>query len=314
MADHLISILLPTRNGEAHLRRLLPALAAQELPAGWRSELRAIDSSSEDASARLLEEAGAAVQSIAREDFGHGRTRNLLAEGAGGELLVYLSQDAQPADGRFLAGLIAAFDDGRTAGATSRILPRADDDPLTARTALDLPQASPEARAVDLDGIGDLARLPPGDRAALFCFNNVAGAVRASALRELPFPDVPFGEDQAWASRALSAGWRLRTVPASVVYHAHRYGPRQAFERNRTDAAFQRAVHGLRVRPSVLAALRGLLYEVRADLRYLGRSPAGPRLGPALISPFLRGAQVLGQYAGSRGWGGPRFDSMEGSV
>jgi rhamnosyltransferase len=256
------------------------------------------------------------VRTIARTDFGHGRTRNLAAGDARGELLVFLSQDAVPADRAFIARLVAAFDDPRTAGAYARVLPHDDDDPLTRRTVLDQLEASPEPRAWDLDGGGELAGLEPEVRAAELRFNNVASAIRASVLRALPFPDVPFGEDFGWAARALEAGHRIRYVPAAVVLHAHRYGPREAFQRYRTDAAFHREVHGHRVRPDLVSALRGLLYEWRADLRFLTGPGAWQHTGPEVLlalvrSPLLRGAQVAGQYAGSRGLGGPTAFDFE---
>ena len=301
-----ISIVLPTLNGEACLARLLPLLAAQELPEDWNGfEICAVDSSSGDRTRELLAEAGASVRTIAREDFGHGRTRNQAAAGARGEFLVFLSQDAAPADAHCLRHLIGAFDDPRVAGAYSRVLPHPGDDLLTQRTVLDLPEASVRTVVRDLDGIGSLSALSPEQRAAWLRFNNVASAVRTAVFKAHPFPDVPFGEDCAWAARVLAAGHRIRFVPASVVHHAHHYGPREAFLRYRVDAAFHREVHGYRMRPSLFSACKGLAYELRRDLAFLRASAAGQRLRAACAAPFLRAAQVAGQYAGSRGWGGP---------
>jgi rhamnosyltransferase len=290
---------LPVWNGERHLRRLLPALAGQEVVGGI--EIRAVDSSSSDASCEFLERAGAHVSVIPQREFRHGATRNLAAREARGEVLVFLSQDAEPADRFALARLADAFEDPRVAGAYARLLPRPEDDPLTARTVLDLPEASAEPRLQELDGATAHQRPGPRERAELARFNDIAGAIRASVFREIPFPDVRFGEDSAWAARALAAGWRIRFTPESVFFHAHRYGPRGAFERYRADAAFLREVHGWRVRPGLLSLARGIAHEVREDLAYLARTRPRGVWRHALRSPWLRGAQVLGQYAGSRG-------------
>ena len=307
-----VSILLPTLDGEEDLTRLLPALAGQDY--GGAVEIVAVDSSSSDRSPELLAEAGADVETIDRDEFRHGATRNRAAERAVGEILVFLSQDVEPTGPGFLRELVAAFEDPRVAGAYSRVLPRPGDDPLTRRTVLDLPEAGEEPMVRDLDDVGGVQELSPEQRADYLRFNNVASAVRASVFKEIPFPDLAFGEDFAWAARVLTAGWRIRFVPQSVVYHAHRYTPRKVFERYRVDAAFHREIHGYRVRPSVFSAARGFLYEVREDLRFLERarsSPAaregsrdGGRLMHLLRSAKLRGAQVLGQYFGSRGWSG----------
>ena len=285
MSAPRVSVLLPTLDGEPYLEQLLPALLAQEVRGGF--ELRAVDSGSSDLTRWLLRRAGAAVERIERSEFRHGATRNRLAQAARGDLLVFLSQDALPVGSDFLARLIEAFDEPRVAGVAARILPRPDDDPLTARTALALADAVSAA----LEGPKSFE-----------IFNDVASAVRRDVLAEIPFPDVDFGEDAAWAHLARAAGWRIAHAPEAVVWHAHRYTARQAFERYRIDAAFHRRAYGERVRPGVASVLRGFLHEVREDVRFVRRERSGLR--HLWRSPGLRAAQVLGQYAGSRGPGG----------
>jgi GT2 family glycosyltransferase len=297
MPSPRVSIILPTWNGEAELRRMLPQLNAQEIEGGF--EICAVDSSSTDRSRELLAEAGASVMTIPQSEFRHGATRNRCAERARGEFLVFLSQDAEPADKHFLRELVKVFADPRVAGASARVLPRPEDDPLTRRTVLELPEASEREAVRDLDHVGGVWNLSATERADYLRFNDVASAIRASVFRELPFPDLEFGEDFAWAARALTAGWRLRFVPSAVVYHAHSYSPLEAYERYRVDAAFHRRIHGHKVRPDALSAARGFVYEVRQDLLFL-RTEKKDRLRHVLRSPCLRAAQVLGQYVGSR--------------
>ncbi|MBL8863440.1 MAG: glycosyltransferase [Planctomycetes bacterium] len=278
-----VSICIPTKNAKRDLPRLCAALARQQL--AGESELVVVDSSSSDGTPALLARAGARVVTIPAAEFGHGRTRNALARLAEGEIVVFLTQDAEPRDPHTLATLVGALDDPRTAGAFARLLPRPDDDPLTARTALDHPDAA------DVAWTGE-----PGAREVRF--NDVASAIRRDVLLALPFPDVAFGEDLAWARAALAAGYRVRFEPRAVVLHAHRYTPRQAFERYRVDAAFQREELGRVVRPSALSVLKGIAHELRADLAYVARHGGWSHLPRAVL---LRAAQVRGQRAGSRG-------------
>jgi GT2 family glycosyltransferase len=309
MSAPRISILLPTWNGEGDLERLLPALAKQSR--AHETELLCIDSSSSDRSVELLRAAGAEVEVIPQADFGHGKTRNALAARARGELLVFLSQDALPANEEFLAELVRPFEEPRVAGSYARILPHASDDPLTARTVLDSPEAGVEPITREFDERGPVWDLPARERAEYLRFNNVASAVRASIFREIDFPDLPFGEDFAWAARALNAGWAIQFAPEAVAYHAHSYSPREAFERYRVDAAFHREIHGYALRPSLVSVARGFLYELREDFRFLkARGASGGMTRHLLRAPGLRGAQVLGQYWGSRGWG-PHFWPQE---
>lgn len=280
MPSPRVSILIPTYNGERHLDRLLPVLLAQELEGGF--EIRVIDSDSHDCTRQILRKHGIPVERIERSEFGHGKTRQRLAESAEGELCVFLSQDVVPAGEDFLQLLLEPLADPQVAGSTSRVLPHADDDPLTARTAIGAPEAASQ-----------------GMSEAYSRFNNVASCIRRSILMEVPFPDVPFGEDIAWAKCALAAGWKIAYAPDSVVHHAHRYTPRQAFERYRVDAEFHLQTHDQRLRPSLFSVLRGFLYELREDWSYM-RQNGG--LHHILRAPALRGAQVLGQYFGSHGW------------
>jgi rhamnosyltransferase len=205
---------------------------------------------------------------------------------ARGDVLVFLSPDALPRDRDTLAQMVDACNEPRVAGACARVLPHPDDDALTARTVLEAPEGSAEARV--FESAADDVR-----------FNNVASAIRADVLRAIPFPDVEFGEDAAWAARALQAGHKVRYVPAAVVLHAHRHTPGSAYARYRVDAAFHARENGRRVRPDLWSALKGFAHEVRADWRYVRREKAP--LSAMWRSPALRGAQVWGQYVGGRG-------------
>ena len=299
MSAPAVSILIPTLNAEPDLERLLPALELQAY--SGRVERVAVDSSSRDATVRRLEAAAFRVEIIDRSCFGHGRTRNQLASLAKGELLVFLSQDAVPDGPEFLEALVAPFADEAIAGVMARVLPHEDDDILTQRTVLAAPEASTEPWEHRGDQGAEARRLlSPAESAERLRFNNVASAIRASVLREHPFPDVPFGEDVAWAARVLDAGYALRFEPAATVRHAHRYGPSSAYRRYRTDAEFQSEMFGLQARPTLRSVARGVLYECREDLRFARRSRGLRGLGDCIRSPFLRSAQVLGQYMGGR--------------
>jgi rhamnosyltransferase len=301
-----VSICLPTYNGARDLARLLPALVSQRAPDGrpalhsGAAELLAVDSSSSDASVELLRAQGAHVEVIPQANFRHGATRNRIALRARGEFLVFLSQDALPSGEQFLVDLVRGFEDARTAGICARILPHDDDDLLTRRTVLSQPEAGELPQSFELAESDGLWNLPARRRLQLLAFNDVASAIRADVFRDIPFPDVSFGEDVAWAARALSAGWRLRFEPRALVWHAHRYSPRQAFARYSIDARFRRQVLGEVVRPSLLSVARGIGYELREDLRFCTRHPAPGRWRALAGSPLLRGAQVLGQYLGAR--------------
>ncbi|MBS1845243.1 MAG: glycosyltransferase family 2 protein, partial [Actinobacteria bacterium] len=127
--NHKVSVLMPLMDAGDALRRILPKLLEQEAAA--ELEVVAVDSASRDDTIAVLEEFDATAIGIDPVEFDHGLTRNLLADHAQGDVLVYLNEGALPADDNWLAPLLTALDaDPAVAGVTSRILPRPEADDL----------------------------------------------------------------------------------------------------------------------------------------------------------------------------------------
>ena len=89
-----VSVVIPVKDGEERLEEVLAAVRAQ-----GDLELIVIDSGSRDNSREIARAAGADLVEIPPEEFGHGRTRNLGAERASGDLICFLTQDAVPQEG-----------------------------------------------------------------------------------------------------------------------------------------------------------------------------------------------------------------------
>ena len=218
-----VSAIVPTLNGAATLPALL-AVLARELAAGrGLAEVVAIDSGSRDGTVDLLRRSGARVMDLGGAPFGHGSARNRAAAAATGELLLFLTQDVEPAGDAWLAPLLDAFADGAVAGVFGRQLPRG---------------ASPEEEFLArVNYAGRPRRLTRADLGGAFgpgttLFSNAFGAVRRSVWQSNPFPDVIMSEDQAWALAVLRAGHEIRYEPRAEAYHGHRSSFARAFRRN----------------------------------------------------------------------------------
>ncbi len=295
-----VTLIVPTWNGGDAWRRVLAAITALD---PRPEHVVVIDSSSTDGSADAARAAGFDVEVIDQREFDHGKTRMRGVMRARTELVAFLSQDALPRPD-YLGHLVEALRDPSVGGATARILPHADSSPLARRTALASPLASAEPRVVSVEPEA-FARATPAERRRSCLFDDVASLTRRALLIEHPFPRGDMGEDVAFAEQVLLAGMKLAFVPAAVVEHAHEYGPVTAFRRYRDDARFARRRFGVGVRRSILDVLRGIAHEVREDFRAARRESFGVRLRMVLFSPLLRGAQVIGQWWGSRaGMGG----------
>lgn len=206
----MISVIVPTFNGARLLERLLESLRSQSVPC----ELVIIDSSSGDDTSSVARLWGARVISIAREDFSHGRTRNIAAGEASGDILVFMTQDAVPVDRQSLEALVSPLGDPAVAAAYGRQIPRDDAQP-TERFArgFNYPE---EGRVKGIDDLADL-----GIRT--FFFSNVFSAVRRKEFEESGgFPeDLLMFEDILFAARLLLKGYKVAYVAAAQVVHSH---------------------------------------------------------------------------------------------
>jgi glycosyltransferase involved in cell wall biosynthesis len=218
----VISVVIPAKNGAADLERCLAAIAAQRVEE--EVEVVVVDSGSTDGSPEVARASGAVVREIPPEEFGHGRTRNLGAQLARGELLVFTSQDAVADDDRWLATLAAAARSGpAVAGAYGRQLPHSDARPPE-RFFLDFVYG-PEPR---------VQQLAHGDELTYesTLFSNVNAAIQREALERFPFrDDLTMSEDQEWSRRVLRAGRSLVYEPRAAVRHSHAYTVGSAFRR-----------------------------------------------------------------------------------
>ncbi len=298
-AARLISIVIPVKNGAGQLREVLPRVLAQQ--AEGSLELVAVDSGSTDESVAVLQEFGATVLRIPPQAFNHGLTRNLAAQHARGDILVFMNQDVLPADPRWLAPLVAPLlADRLVAGVCSRVLPHATADRLTYRDGMSDASASPERSVRWIQDWDDYHSLDPDQLRLFINCHSLSLAVPAWLFAQLPFRAMTtLGEDILWAKEALEAGFKIQHEPASVVYHSHAYSHAEIVQRNFDDGMATQAIVG---RELAAAQVVPLIYGfVRDDWRYLATSAdlSVVELEDLQIDAVLRrAAACVGQWLG----------------
>jgi rhamnosyltransferase len=286
--------------GEA-LRQILPRLIEQDAAA--ELEIVAVDSASRDDTIAVLEEFDATAISIDPAEFDHGLTRNLLADHARGDILVYLNEGALPVDDGWLAPLLAALDgDPAVSGVTSRIVPRPEADQLVRHDIELEPSGTDKGSVRRVDHWASYETMPVEQRRLLLNFHSVSAAVRADVMRQFPFQSVrAIGEDLLWAREVVEAGMALVHEPASRVYHSHDYSLREWFMRNVDDGVANREINGRTITDEEADALvRGM---IAADWAYLHDDLGleGEELQRMQIQAALRrAAQTAGQWLGVR--------------
>jgi rhamnosyltransferase len=289
------SVAVLVKDGAAHLADVLAALEEQEIAGGL--EIVAVDSGSTDGSLGMLRRSSVRLLTIPAASFDHGETRNLAAREARGQSVIFLSQDAQPADRGFARALVEALEgDGRLAGAFARQRPRPGADPLTRRDLGAWVASGDEPRVVFAPR--EYGSLQPSERYRLAAFDNVASAVRRELLLAHPFAPSRFGEDVEWSDRMLRLGKGLAYVPSATVMHSHARTARGLFRRTYLGHRLLQRLFGLRTVPDLAHFFRAAVGAVTSDLRTLAGHRAS--LATWLVAPAQAVAATYGQYRGAR--------------
>jgi rhamnosyltransferase len=250
--DVTVSIL--TFNGERYLDALLSAVEAQDFDG--TVEVLVVDSGSTDRTLAIVAaHPSVRLHRIPQAEFGHGRTRNLVAELANGEFVAYLTHDAVPADTHWLRELVRPFrDDERIVAVVGKQVPRRNAPPLV---KYDIQRVF-ERLGPDygITVVADWGQLPDdGARAAAAFYSDANSAARRSVLRStVPYPEVDYAEDQLFARQVLDAGLRKAYAPRAAVEHSNEVTLRNLGARIEADMVGLRSIGTVVAPVSLLAA------------------------------------------------------------
>jgi len=215
-----VSVIIPTLNAGKPLRQLLEKILDQQF--AGEMEIVVVDSGSQDETVPTAKEFEQ-VRLLTIDDFSHGRSRNLGGNAAKGKFLVFMTQDAIPADERWLENLLKPLSDPKVAAVFSRQIPRPNANPMERYF---LSQNFPQLRIA--------RRLDGNQKPNVFdvFFSNVSAATRRDIWKKYPFDEqIIMSEDQKFARDVLCAGYMTVYEPSSIVYHSHNYDLKTVFQR-----------------------------------------------------------------------------------
>lgn len=272
------SVCIPTYNGGKLLAEVVERVGSQRAP--WPFEIVIVDSSSTDGSTERLVslasprgssiKVGLRLQQIAKADFQHGRTRNLCARLAHGEFVAFLTQDALPADEFWLYNLVTSLERfPKAAGAFGRHLPWPTATPFTKRDISNhFDGLLQHPLVLSHSGGKSLSDIDPAWRQTLHYFSDNNSCLRKSAWERVPYPEIDYGEDQAWAEKIIHLGYEKVYAPAATVYHSHEYTLAEVAERAETEAFFFARTFGYEIYNFRLTFQEQLASVDNADLRW----------------------------------------------
>lgn len=224
------TIFIPTYNGEEYLDGLLKQVFKQK---GVSFEVLIIDSGSKDSTLDIIKRfPGVRLHQIPNTEFGHGKTRNLAAQMAGGEFMVYLSQDAVPAHDRWLEFMIEPFYiSEKVFCVVGKQVPRPFADAPTKREVSSVFEPLGPDHSIMLHRKNSLATNQKADAYITF-FSDVNSAVRRDyILNVIPYRDVRYSEDQLLGKDVLDQGYIKAYSPKGFVWHSNEYGIGDYFKR-----------------------------------------------------------------------------------
>ena len=227
-----VDVIIPVSYPDEKLQKILDRLEKQTHPV---ERIIVINTDEAGFPKNLRWPANMEVYHIAPEEFDHGATRDMAARKSTADLMLFMTQDAVPADTHLVEYLAKAFDDPLVAAAYARQLAKKTDSAIERFTRnFNYPAESRVKTQADIQALGIKT---------YFCSNSCA-MYRKSTYEELGgfLPEAIFNEDMVYAAGALDAGYAVSYCADALVYHSHNYSGRQQFHRN-FDLGVSQAEH-----------------------------------------------------------------------
>ncbi len=176
------------------------------------------------------------IHHLAKPEFDHGGTRAQAAELSDADVMIFMTQDAMPADRELLAELLKALEqDENIAAAYARQLPNAECSFVERYTrAFNYPDRSVVKTKKDMDQYGIKT---------FFCSNVCAAYKKDIYQKQGGFVRrTIFNEDMIYAGGLIQAGYGIAYAAEAKVIHSHNYNCMQQFHRN-FDLGVSQAEH-----------------------------------------------------------------------
>lgn len=280
-----IDAVIPVYKPGKKLEQLLTMLAGQSLPL---EQIILMNTGEITFPERLLHlHPHIRLYQVEPGEFDHGGTRQLAAGYSQADYLLYLTQDAVPADDFLVERLAESFRDSRVKAAYARQLPDMGCRELERYTrSFNYPPGSRVKTREDLPVLGIKA---------FFC-SNVCAMYEKRTFVELGgfVTHTIFNEDMIYAGGLLKAGYAIAYAAEARVVHSHNYTAMQQFHRN-FDLAVSQAEH-----PEIFEGIRSESEGIRMVKKTMGHCIRIRK--PWLIFSLIlhSGCKYLGYWLGKR--------------
>ncbi len=214
--DTTVSVVIPVKNAGDDFRHLLSAIKNQK---GFKDiEILVVDSGSTDRSLQISREFGAKIIQILPEAFSHSFARNLAAEQASGDHILFTVQDALPSSDIWLRKLVRVIKDNNVVAVSCTESLRGDVD-LFYSVASWYHNRFMEVEAQDRimckpDDENHLTLRKNGQ------LSNVACLISKDVFMKYKFMGN-YAEDLDLGIRLIKDGYRLALLSSTRIIHSH---------------------------------------------------------------------------------------------
>ncbi|MGJ0843079.1 glycosyltransferase [Clostridium tertium] len=224
-----ISIICPIYNGQKYIKGLYSEICNQR-DVNIR-EVKFILTESSDRSEEILKELNLNYEKIKPEEFSHSLIREKEAFSAGGDIIVFITQDIKICNENWLHNLVEGIISGECEAAFSRQIAYENHYTEKYIREKNYPETSRVVSKKDIDKLGLMT----------FFFSDASSAICKKVFTELngyDSKDLPTSEDMYIAYKIIMNGYRIKYAADSKVVHSHKYDIRGTIQRYKAIGAF----------------------------------------------------------------------------
>ena len=264
------TIVIPTKNGGKLLDDVLTQIDNQKTH--YLYEIVCVDSGSSDNTVDIIKKHNCILKQISKEEFGHGKTRNLGASLGTGEFIIFITQDAKPYDENWLENFLDGMNqDPEIVGVFGKHYPYPDCNLLDKRDLYYHFLGFGEENTVYQLDDKERYKNEEGYRHFLAFYSDNNSCMRRSIWEKYPYEDVDFAEDQIWARKMIELGYKKLYCPTAAVYHSHNYPLKEYKKRYFDEFKGLYQLHKFIMVKSWIDLIPRYLLNVWNDLKYINQ-------------------------------------------
>jgi rhamnosyltransferase len=301
------TIFIPVYNGERdNLEGTLSAVCNQKTD--YLYEILIANSSSTDNSVEIIKKyqkkhKNIILKEIDKKDFSHGGTRQQAAEWGSGQFMVYLTQDATPANDSWLNEMLEPFGiNEKIVAVLGRQQPRLNCMPMLKYEIQHVfaSQGSPYGMTLYQRNKGE----PKGSFTEKTFYSDVCSAARRDfLLKKIGYKPVDYAEDQLFGCETIDAGYIKAYNGKAVVIHSNNIPLKKYKNRVFDETLAMRKIAGITSNISFLSVIKNSIVGSIKDFTRIIRDDEFSRKRKIYwiaMNPFFQLAKWRGVRLGNK--------------